>query len=77
MALKAASSRGVAARTCRQAVAPCAKPMHRGRSAVVTLAMRREWPDKEFVEQVKASFPDQGMANVEEARVSTIKHAFD
>lgn len=38
---------------------------------MVTLAMRREWPDKEFVEQVKAAFPDQGMANVEEARVST------
>lgn len=69
MALRATSMRGSAVKSCRQ-VAPSAMPVTRGRFTVVTSAMRREWPDKEFIELVKKSFPDQGLASVEEARVS-------
>ena len=29
----------------------------------------REWPDRDFIAEVEESFPDQGIANVEEARV--------
>ena len=29
----------------------------------------REWPEPEFVKEVEEAFPDQGIANVEEARV--------
>ena len=32
-------------------------------------AFIREWPDKEFIASVEEAFPDQGIANVEEARV--------
>ena len=38
------------------------------------MAFQREWPDPEFVKEVEEAFPDQGIANVEEARVSV---AFD
>lgn len=33
------------------------------------MAFEREWPDKQFVKEVEEAFPDQGIANVEEARV--------
>lgn len=41
--------------------------LRRGRAVV--RAMIKEWPDPEFTAQVKAAFPDKGIANVEEARV--------
>ena len=33
------------------------------------MAFEREWPDPQFVAEVEEAFPDQGIANVEEARV--------
>jgi hypothetical protein len=32
--------------------------------------MVREWPDPDFIAETKAAFPDKGIANAEEARVS-------
>ena len=34
------------------------------------MAFEREWPDPQFVAEVEEAFPDQGIANVEEARVN-------
>mmetsp|Transcript_14762 Transcript_14762/g.36827 ORF Transcript_14762/g.36827 Transcript_14762/m.36827 type:complete len:226 (-) Transcript_14762:486-1163(-) len=48
--------------------APVARPV-RARSSVAVKAMIKQWPDPEFTKQVLAAFPDQGIANVEEARV--------
>lgn len=31
-------------------------------------AFQREWPDSDFIAEVEEAFPDQGIANVEEAR---------
>lgn len=40
------------------------------RSQVMTSkAYLREYPDPEFIEEVKENFPEQPIANVEEARV--------
>ncbi len=39
-------------------------------SALQTRAMIRQFPDPEFIAQVKAAFPDQGIADPDEARVS-------
>jgi hypothetical protein len=39
-------------------------------SAVVVRAYVRQYPIPEFVAEVKAAFPDQGIANPDEARVS-------
>lgn len=36
--------------------------------------MVRQWPDPEFVQEVKEAFPDKGIATVEEARVSSAKN---
>ena len=33
------------------------------------MAFEREWPDPQFIAEVEEAFPDQGIANVEEARV--------
>lgn len=33
------------------------------------MAFEREWPNPEFIKEVEEAFPDQGIANVEEARV--------
>lgn len=38
-------------------------------SALQTRAMLRQFPDPEFIAQVKAAFPDQGIADPDEARV--------
>lgn len=41
------------------------------RSQVMTSkAYLREYPDPEFIEEVKEKFPEQPIANIEEARVS-------
>ena len=40
------------------------------------MAFEREWPDPQFVAEVEEAFPDQGIANVEEARVIKIFTAF-
>jgi hypothetical protein len=32
--------------------------------------MVREWPDKEFIAETLSMFPDEGVANAEQARVS-------
>lgn len=52
-------------------VVPCrriaAAPV-RQRSVTVQ-AMVREWPDKEFIAETLSIFPDEGVANVEQARV--------
>ena len=39
-------------------------------SAVVVRAYIRQYPIPEFVAEVKAAFPDKGIANPDEARVS-------
>ena len=36
------------------------------------MAFEREWPDKQFIKEVEEAFPDQGIANVEEGRVSSV-----
>ena len=36
------------------------------------MAFEREWPQPEFVREVEEAFPDQGIANVEEARVGSL-----
>ena len=36
-------------------------------------AFLREWPDPQFVEEVKEAFPDKGVATVEEARVCSAR----
>ena len=33
-------------------------------------AYDRRWPDPDFIKEVEEAFPDKGVANVEEARVS-------
>ncbi len=37
-------------------------------------AYLREWPDQDFIEEVKEAFPDKGVATVEEARVILSSH---
>ncbi len=39
-------------------------------SRLSVCAMVREWPDREFIAETLAAFPDAGVANVEQARVS-------
>ena len=36
-------------------------------------AFEREWPAPEFIKEVEEAFPDQGIANVEEARVCLLR----
>ena len=36
------------------------------------MAYHREWPEPEFIKEVEEAFPEQGIANVEEARVSEL-----
>lgn len=40
-------------------------------STVAVQAMVREWPDKEFIQETLSNFPEEGVANVEQARVGT------
>lgn len=42
---------------------------HQQRCSHRVMAFEREWPNPEFIEEVEESFPEQGIANVEEARV--------
>lgn len=46
-------------------------PKHQRHCSQRVMAFEREWPDPQFVAEVKEAFPDQGIANVEEARVIT------
>ncbi len=39
------------------------------------MAFERAWPDPEFIQEVEEAFPEQGIANVEEARVCYGPHA--
>ena len=36
------------------------------------MAFEREWPEPAFIGEVEEAFPDQGIANVEEARVGLL-----
>lgn len=48
------------------------KPTATNRARVVSVkAIKGQWPDPEFTQAVLAAFPEQGIANVEEARVRT------
>lgn len=42
--------------------------LHQRRCTQRVMAYEREWPDREFISEVEEAFPDQGIANVEEAR---------
>lgn len=42
----------------------------RRQQCVSVRAMIREYPDPDFIAETLAEFPDKGVANVEEARVS-------
>jgi hypothetical protein len=47
------------------------RPVGTNRSRGVSVrAMVREWPDKEFIAETLSIFPDEGVANAEQARVS-------
>lgn len=48
---------------CKRAVATPGR-----QRAVSVRAMVREWPDKEFIAETLSIFPDEGVANVEQAR---------
>jgi hypothetical protein len=50
--------------------AVAARPVAINRSRGVSVnAMVREWPDKEFIAETLSIFPDEGVANAEQARV--------
>lgn len=50
--------------------AVAARPVAMNRSRGVSVsAMVREWPDKEFIAETLSIFPDEGVANAEQARV--------
>ena len=49
--------------------APRKAALHQGRCSQRVMAFEREWPEPEFIKEVEESFPEQGIANVEEARV--------
>lgn len=40
-----------------------------GGNSVSVKAMIREWPDKDFIAETLSIFPDEGVANAEQARV--------
>lgn len=46
--------------------------LHQRRCTQRVMAYEREWPDREFISEVEEAFPDQGIANVEEARVGLL-----
>jgi hypothetical protein len=51
--------------------AAAARPaVQRSRGVLTVRAMVREWPDKEFIAETLSIFPDEGVANAEQARVS-------
>jgi hypothetical protein len=50
--------------------------MNRSRGVSVN-AMVREWPDKEFIAETLSIFPDEGVANAEQARVSLLNAPAD
>ncbi|DBA86354.1 hypothetical protein WJX79_004408 [Trebouxia sp. C0005] len=43
-------------------------PKHQKHCRQRVMAFEREWPDPQFIAEVEEAFPDQGIANVEEAR---------
>lgn len=48
------------------------RPVGANRTRGVSVrAMVREWPDKEFIAETLSIFPDEGVANPEQARVSS------
>jgi len=51
-------------------------PKHQRHCSQRVMAFEREWPDPQFVAEVEEAFPDQGIANVEEARVTKIFTTF-
>lgn len=57
------------------AFAPVAGFQRRRAVAVAARAYLAEYPDPEFIEATKEAFPDKGIANVEEARVSNMSSA--
>lgn len=61
------SSARVARRT--PPCAPSRIQRSRQQGAVRVCAMVREWPDPEFIAEVKGSFPEKAVATVDEARV--------
>lgn len=50
--------------------------MNRSRGVSVN-AMVREWPDKEFIAETLSIFPDEGVANAEQARVRLLSTLAD
>lgn len=52
--------------------APRKTPLHQQRCSQRVMAYEREWPNSEFIKEVDEAFPDQGIANVEEARVGLL-----
>lgn len=58
--------------TCKKCIAAPSR-----QRSVSVRAMVREWPDREFIAETLSIFPDEGVANVEQARVSLMfsKHA--
>lgn len=55
---------------------PAARPLRMRclRRASRVHAMVREWPDPDFIAEVKSDFPEKMVASVEEARVGRITH---
>ncbi|BDA51186.1 probable thiosulfate sulfurtransferase 16, chloroplastic [Coccomyxa sp. Obi] len=69
-----ASHSGRVALPCRRAfagrkVASTVQKVQQRRQGATVRAFIREWPDPEFIAEVKEEFPDKGVATVEEARV--------
>lgn len=62
---RSAFTSGRVCMTRRAALRPAVR-----RTQIACRAMIREWPDQEFVAVTLESFPDKGVADVEEARVS-------